>query len=293
MFRRGNIFLESYTASSLILVESQRDSHSLFLPMLLAHKDVRRALLVMLLAMVCLRLKPDVGPRRGLSDRMRHLPARTLWVWERSEDLSGIDPSSTAIAWLDQTILISDSVTTLPRRQPFMYPAKASRIAVVRIEVQPGTSLEGESEPLLVRDAVSQVLVSAAIPGISALQIDFDATRSQRGFYTDMLRELRSHLPVEMPLSITALASWCSYDDWIGALPIDEAVPMFFRMEPDRRRAPDDRSEFRVRESLCMSSVGISTHERWPSGMAGKRIYIFADRGWRQDMPLLTSRRLP
>jgi hypothetical protein len=224
---------------------------------------------------------------------MRHLPSRTLWAWERPEDLSGIDPSSTAIAWLDQTIQIGDSISTMPRHQPMIYPAQTSWIAVVRIEVQHGTNLEGELGKTLAQAVASQVLTSAAIPGIAALQIDFDATRSQRGFYTWILRDLRSRMPAEMPLSITALASWCSYDDWIGALPIDEAVPMFFRMEPDRRRAPDDLPEFKIREPLCMGTVGISTHERWPAGIAGKRIYIFADRGWRQDLPLLASRRLP
>jgi hypothetical protein len=42
-----------------------------------------------------------------------------------------------------------------------------------------------------------------------------------------------------------------------------------------------------------MGSVGISTHEAWPDEMAGKRIYVFADRGWRQDFSLLKDRKLP
>ncbi len=100
-------------------------------------------------------------------------------------------------------------------------------------------------------------------------------------------------MPASLPLSITALASWCSYDDWIATLPVDEAVPMLFRMEPDRRRARPDRPELRIREPLCTGSVGISTHEPWPEEMADKRIYIFADRGWRNDLSLLSDRKLP
>lgn len=224
---------------------------------------------------------------------MRQLPPKTLWVWERPEDLSGIDSSSTAIAWLDQTILIGDRLTRVSRRQSVIYPDSVRRIAVVRIEVQPGAEISGEYGQNLVTEAVNQTMESARKPGIAALQIDFDATRSQRSFYTELLRQLRSRMPEALPLSITALASWCSTDDWIGGLPVDEAVPMYFRMEPDRRMAPQDRPEFRIREPLCMGSVGVSTHERWPANMAGKRIYVFADRGWREDMPLLASRRLP
>ena len=33
-----------------------------------------------------------------------------------------------------------------------------------------------------------------------------------------------------MPLTITALASWCDGDDWIDGLPVADASPMLFRM---------------------------------------------------------------
>jgi hypothetical protein len=160
---------------------------------------------------------------------------------------------------------------------------------VVRIEALPATKLDLGQE----RETVALLLHSAERPGIGALQVDFDATRSQRAFYADVLTDLRSQMPAALPLSMTALASWCSGDDWIADLPVDEAVPMLFRMEPDRRRAPADAPGFRIRERLCMGSVGISTHEAWPDEMAGKRIYVFADRGWRQDFSLLKDRKLP
>lgn len=252
-----------------------------------------RLVLTLLLASGCLALRPDATPRPGPSSAMRHLPTTTLWVWERPEDLSRIDPATTAIAFLDQTVRIGGTISSIPRRQPMSYPASVVRIAVVRIEVEPGADLKSDGGLAMARETASLILDSVARPGIAALQIDFDATRSQRAFYTTLLNNLRARMPAALPLSITALASWCSSDDWIGGLPVDEAVPMFFRMEPDRRRAPADRPEFQIREPLCSASVGVSTHERWPSDVAGKRIYIFADRGWRQDMALLADRRLP
>lgn len=240
------------------------------------------------LALLCAAVRPDAAPAVGLSTRMRLLPARTLWVWERPEDLRGIDPATTALAWLDQTLILGPQVIRLPRRQTVVFPAGTTRIAVVRIETRPGARLDLAEA----RTVAGLVLDSAGEPGIAALQVDFDAKRSERAFYASLLGELRSRMPAGLPLSMTALASWCSSDDWLRGLPVDEAVPMFFRMEPDR--APrSSLPQFRIREPLCAGSMGLSTREPWPDGLAGKRIYLFADRGWRADSALLAERKLP
>ncbi len=51
-----------------------------------------------------------------------------------------------------------------------------------------------------------------------------------------MLQDLRQKLPQQIPLSMTALASFCVGDRWLDDLPVDEAVPMIFRMGPDDQR---------------------------------------------------------
>ena len=43
-------------------------------------------------------LRPDVADLTPPAGRMNTLPARTLWVWERPEDLSSLNPRTTAIA---------------------------------------------------------------------------------------------------------------------------------------------------------------------------------------------------
>ncbi len=220
--------------------------------------------------------------------RLASLPPFTLWAWERREDLHALDTRRFAVAYLDRTLTIGLTVESQPRRDLLVIPKSATRIPVVRIEAPPHALLNAENRS----DAVQAILLSARQPGIAALQIDFDATRSQRPFYRNLLIDLRHQLPASLPLSITALASWCSFDDWLRGLPIDEAVPMLFRMEPDRRRAPPDLDDFRIREPLCQSSVGVSTTEPWPSDLAGKRVYVFPDNGWRVDAPDL-DRRLP
>ncbi|MGB8031486.1 MAG: DUF3142 domain-containing protein [Terracidiphilus sp.] len=229
------------------------------------------------------------------SDTLPHPPARlaalprvTLWAWERREDLHALDTRRFAVAYLDQALTIGLTVSSQPRRDLLVFPASATRIPVIRIEASPNAVLNAENRS----GAVDAILRSAREPGIAALQVDFDATRSQRQFYRDLLVDLHARMPANLPISITALASWCSFDDWLGGLPIDEAVPMMFRMEPDRRRAPPNLDDFRIREPLCQSSVGISTTEPWPLDLDGKRIYIFADSGWHVDSPNEVERRL-
>jgi hypothetical protein len=220
--------------------------------------------------------------------RLASPPRVTLWAWERREDLHALDPRRFAVAYLDQTVTIGLIAQSQPRRNLLVIPSAVKRIPVVRIEARSTAVLNEETR----KEAVEAILASARQPGIAALQIDFDATRSQRPFYRDLLTDLRQRMPPALPLSITALASWCSHDDWIQALPVDEAVPMMFRMEPDRRRASPNIDDFQIREPLCRSSVGVSTTEAWPSDLDGKRVYVFADGGWHTDSPSEVERRL-
>ncbi len=232
-------------------------------------------------------IRSDTLPH--IQGRLAALPRLTLWAWERREDLRDLNSRRFAVAYLDQTLIIGLTVDAQPRRNSLVIPASATRIPVVRIEAA-GTAVLNDRNR---SEALHALLASANEPSIAALQIDFDATLSQRAFYRDLLLDLRQQLPARLPLSITALASWCSRDDWLRGLPVDEAVPMMFRMEPDHRRARPDLDDFRIREPLCQSSAGISTTEPWPSRLEGKRIYVFADNGWHSDSPALLERRLP
>ena len=244
---------------------------------------LRRYSTLLLLGLFSLALRPDalnLAPPHG---RMSALPTRTLWVWERPEDLSSIDPRTTALAILDRTILLGRTVSVVPRRQSFLYPAGATRILVIRIEST------GPIAPNLEPTTADIILDALNGPVPAALQIDFDARRSERSFYTALLRDLRRRMPPSLPLSITALASWCSNDDWLATLPIDEAVPMFFRMEPGRRPVPSNLPWLRIREPLCQSSIGISTREPYSGSLDRKRVYIFPDRGWRNDLALIAQ----
>jgi hypothetical protein len=144
---------------------------------------------------------------------------------------------------------------------------------------------------------------------VRAIQIDFDARRSELGLYRALLEDVRQRLPATMPLSITALASWCVGDRWLDGLPsgtIDEAVPMLFRMGPDEPAVASWlRAGRRFTVPACRKSLGVSTDEPLSQailsdGLASRdglhfagRLYVFHPRPWKADeaSALLAQRR--
>ena len=211
------------------------------------------------------------GTRDTRSDPLPGFPRLVLWAWERPEDFGFLPPQSAGVAFLVRTISWSKGeMSSRPRLQPLHVPAGTPLITVVR--------LESGGEPL--PDAAA-VALEAAKAGqmegseIRALQVDFDAKRSEREWYRGMLARLRETLPSNLPLTITALASWCESDGWIANLPLSDAVPMLFRMGSGERFPPGD---FRV--GLCRSSVGLSTDEIPPAVPRGRRIFVFNPRPW-------------
>jgi len=201
------------------------------------------------------------------------LPGVMLWAWQRPEDLRFIDTNSAGVAYLAGTARIrADGISTFePRLQPLRVKPGTATLAVVRIESAP-RHLGVETAPIL--DSVRRI---ATTPGIRGVQIDFDARESERAFYLSLLATLQAQLPV--PVSVTALASWCEGDRWLEQSAIAEAVPMFFRMGPGEAR------NMTVASGVCGSSIGLSTDEPWPvhRPATAKRVYLFHPRAWDQD----------
>jgi hypothetical protein len=206
---------------------------------------------------------------RPVRDPLPGMPHLILWAWERPENLTFIVPATTGVAFLAQTIFLNErGFTFRPRMQPLRVPRGTSLIAVVRIESRGSNRARTE-------DIAGEILHVTEERGVRVLQIDFDARSSERTFYRTLLAELRTRLRPDMPLEITALVSWCLSDDWIGRLPVADAIPMFFRMGVD----PHGISE-RLREPLCDSSVGISMDEDYRDVPRNRRVYVFNPRPW-------------
>ena len=213
----------------------------------------------------------------AFDDRMQDFPKVILWAWERPEDLRFINPDDIGVAFLAQTVYLRDDKTIVrPRLQPLSVAPDAKLIAVTRIE----TTRAARSADQRAR-TVAAIAKLARNERISAIQIDFDALTSERAFYRDLLVDLRQAIPARVRLSITALASWCLGDNWLAGLPIDEAVPMLFRMGVDQRNIEMRLSagaDFNT--PLARHSLGISTDEPLARLPAGRRVYIFNPRPW-------------
>lgn len=133
----------------------------------------------------------------------------------------------------------------------------------------------------------SEIIAMAKMPEVIAIQIDFDARISERSFYKDVVIDVRQNLSPSIPLSITALASWCTYDKWLDKLPVDEAVPMLFRMGADSKKIQDFLlREKMFRSLLCRDSIGISIDESLENLPKTKRVYIFNPKAWTHDIAL-------
>jgi hypothetical protein len=216
--------------------------------------------------------------RRGERDR----PRVVLWAWERPENLEFIDlnwPREIAVAFLAETIRLREGETDVkPRLQPLRFSSGTELIAVVRIESE-GAALSNAQ----LETTVSAICQLARQIDVGAIQIDFDAKKSERMFYREMLQNLRRNLPEKTRLSITALASWCVYDDWLTGLPIDDAVPMLFRMGVERDEVKGYLATGKTfRSRLCRNSLGVSVDEPLPRPPAMKpdNIYVFNPRPW-------------
>ena len=226
-------------------------------------------------------VNPRLTPPPAVSgDALAAFPQVILWAWERPELLDFIDPHAVGVAFLARTLYLSGpDVIVRPRLQPLSVPREAKLIAVVRIEADRLRPPDLSSQQREV--AAAAIAAVSGLQGSGALQVDFDAAVSQRAFYRDVLWELRRQLPTSMPLSMTALASWCIHDNWLAGLPVDEVVPMVFRMGADRDRVRRYLADDDFRAAPCRRSLGISTDEPLPTLQAAQRLYIFHPQPWR------------
>jgi hypothetical protein len=217
------------------------------------------------------------------SNRLAQLPPVILWAWERPEKLDFITPNKTGVAFLAKTIYLrSDRVISRPRVQPLVVREGSTVIAVARIESDRGdTPKLSDSQ---IEDAATEIAETGKLPNVVMVQVDFDATTSERQFYRRLLTALRAKLPSSTALSITALASWCQGDNWLDELPVDEAVPMLFRMGIERQQF---LSQLEAGEGfnskLCRSSAGVSTDEPLKQLPRVKRLYVFNPSSWSPD----------
>ncbi len=225
--------------------------------------------------------KSKVASRNRLDEN--GFPQRIVWAWERPEDLEFLDSREFAVAFLAQTLTLKgDDVVFKPRRQPLKVAPETRLIAVTRIESQKTTGTRTALDEVQRAEVVDLVLKTLELKNVSAVQIDYDAATSEREFYRTLLQELRKRLPDDVPLSMTALASFCVGDRWLQDLPVDEAVPMIFRMGADDRTIKSFLARGNdFHEPLCRHSYGTAVDEPVETKFdRSRRQYVFNVRAW-------------
>lgn len=158
-----------------------------------------------------------------------------IWIWDKEEDLSSISAEKYRIAPLLCTIqLQARTIRIEPRHHRIIAPHSIETIGVIRIESPKHYQFQ------LTKDHILQIGMS--ISGLQRkyqlkeIQIDFDSVSSERLFYQELLLYIRSTLPSDIKISITALASWFAFDRWWQDLPVDEIVFMFYDLKEHEKR---------------------------------------------------------
>ncbi len=217
-----------------------------------------------------------LGPGAAPADP--HRAALVLWAWDRPEDLRFAQPGDEVAAVVGVVTLSGEGVSARGRRVPVFLPPDVRRTAVVHVEIDRRNPAVWT--PRQRADAAAAVLGYSNL-GWEVVQVDFEVKASQRSILLDLLKDVRAGLPRGQRLSMTALASWCETEHWIALAPVDEVVPMLFRMGPGgrplRRRLEAGGD---LREPRCRAAMGMAVDQPLSRLPAGRRLYLFNPRAW-------------
>lgn len=216
-----------------------------------------------------------------LQSLVRHNPKIYIWAWERTEDLRFLKNSNITIVYYAGDVVIKNGeIDITPRRNMLFLPPNNPTIPLVRIDNFDKADVLDDQRLNDIKKFIVQI---CSIKGISGCQIDFDALTSERSFYTKLISAVKKEIPPNIPLSITALVSWCDKYSWLDKTEIDFAVPMFYRLGPDSTKIRNNRvGQTFMKAKKCQSAVGVATDEQMPTRdyLQKKDIYFFNPQSW-------------
>ena len=207
---------------------------------------------------------------------LQSMPRQMLWAWERPEDLRWL-PTDVGVAYVASAIkLKADVANRRLRAHPLRVRPDTAIMPIVHVDVS------WREPPILSATQKARIVdeVVRVAQGQSVVQLDFEVRHSQKAFLQEVVAEIRHRLPAHMALSMTALASWCSGDYWLGQIQADEIVPMVFRMGTDQQNI---RSQIRRDEGFpyanCNRAIGFAVDEPMLAARAARR-YYFSAKAW-------------
>lgn len=210
-------------------------------------------------------------------------PKVFLWAWERPENLLFLKDQNVGVAFFAGGVVYNgENLVFRKRFQQLLVPEGTFLMPAIRIDNFSSRSLslleENEQENL-----ANFIVEICSVKDSNGCQIDFDAQESERLFYKKLITKVRKNLSNNLPLSITALVSWCNKDSWLNGLPVQEIVPMFYELGEDdyivkNNLVGGDFMDFKN----CQKAIGISDKEEFPDSdlLKGRKIYLFSYSSW-------------
>ena len=201
-----------------------------------------------------------------------------LWAWERPEDLRFVPPDVEVAVQTGFIEIGGGDMVARGRGVPLrvLHPAGTAMVHVQIDESRPVIW-----SPMLRSRVVAAILHFATLRPTRRVQVDFEVRASEHRILIDVLCDVRRALPANAILSMTALASWCGGERWLDAAPVDEIVPMVFRMGRSARlikRRLADGGDFADRR--CRTAIGIASDEPIARAPPGRRVYAFSPVSW-------------
>ncbi len=200
-------------------------------------------------------------------------PREFWWYWDRPAQQLPAPPAGVGAAIVTSHVYFSGAQVRQVRRRSALHLApEVISIPVIHVEVDPAQPFAGNTAQRdALRAAVLDLITLRRPPWV---QLDFEARPSQREFWLASVRAIRASLPTDVGLSVTALASWCYGDPWLGDAPVDEIVPMYFRLGRAREEF-EARSAAGEQQPRCRQAHGVANDEAaWPAALPGRR-YVF------------------
>ncbi len=206
-------------------------------------------------------------------------PRLTVWAWERPEDLRFLPTDVDIAVQSGFIVLAGDTMTSRSRRFPLFANPQQVTTSVVHLQIDHRKPLDWTPQ-LRARTAAAVVQLARSVD-VRQVQIDFEVRASEHQILRDVVTHVRAALSPSTLLSMTALASWCAHESWFDDLPVNEVVPMLFRMGPGGAQI---RSDFAVGgdfpSAKCRTALAVSADAPIVHAPADRRHYLFSPRSW-------------
>ncbi len=221
----------------------------------------------------------------------------SIWAWDRFDDLSFLKGDTSVTSYAGTFYLRDNRSIFRPRIKDLVCPKETERIPSFRIESV--TKLDSEYEDSAI-EGICQTIKQYFRTHSDCqkmVQLDFDASQSERDLYRKLLTKLRQTLTStqytsDVKISITALASWCLKDKWMQNLDVDEIVIMLFSLGQDKEEVLTLLKDNNLDTgNKAKTAIGISANEPKTNEALkilgiiddASKVYIFQSLPWTKN----------